>query len=140
MGDERPVSIRFPSRYPSAENSDTRLHFCHRSERDILVEECKEAILTLSSREETFFGPYEMPPVQVKTRRPNKSVEDDEDDDDAEQEGLHEERRPSEEQLEKLRSSQTELKQTISERDNSIKELEGKLAGLEKVTAMQEGR
>ena len=31
-------------------------------ERDILVEECKEAILLLSKDKSTFFGPYEMPP------------------------------------------------------------------------------
>mmetsp|Transcript_7412 Transcript_7412/g.18157 ORF Transcript_7412/g.18157 Transcript_7412/m.18157 type:complete len:335 (+) Transcript_7412:272-1276(+) len=34
-------------------------------EREILVEECKEAILELSGREETFFGPYEMPLLKV---------------------------------------------------------------------------
>jgi hypothetical protein len=31
------------------------------TERDILVEECKEAILKLSTDKETFFGPYQMP-------------------------------------------------------------------------------
>jgi len=35
-------------------------------EREILVEECKEAILELSSREDSFFGPYEMPLLNVK--------------------------------------------------------------------------
>jgi ribosomal protein L16 Arg81 hydroxylase len=30
-------------------------------ERDILVEECKEAIMGLSLSSETFFGPYSMP-------------------------------------------------------------------------------
>jgi len=35
-------------------------------EREILVEECKEAILELSGREETFFGPYEMPLLNVQ--------------------------------------------------------------------------
>lgn len=35
-------------------------------EREILVEECKEAILELSGREETFFGPYEMPMLNVQ--------------------------------------------------------------------------
>ena len=29
------------------------------------MDECKEAILELSGREETFFGPYEMPLLQV---------------------------------------------------------------------------
>jgi hypothetical protein len=44
------------------------------TERDILVEECKDAILLLSHNEETFFGPYEMPLLNVQ-------LEDDEDDD-----------------------------------------------------------
>ncbi len=30
-----------------------------------MVDECKEAILELSGREETFFGPYEMPLLKV---------------------------------------------------------------------------
>mmetsp|Transcript_23333 Transcript_23333/g.66114 ORF Transcript_23333/g.66114 Transcript_23333/m.66114 type:complete len:367 (-) Transcript_23333:326-1426(-) len=37
------------------------------AEREILVDECKEAILALSSNEDTFFGPYEVPPLPVKT-------------------------------------------------------------------------
>jgi hypothetical protein len=36
------------------------------TEREILVEECKEAILELSKQEETFFGPYEMPLLNVQ--------------------------------------------------------------------------
>jgi hypothetical protein len=36
------------------------------SEREILVEECKEAILALSQHEATFFGPYEMPLLNVQ--------------------------------------------------------------------------
>jgi len=36
------------------------------AEREILVEECKEAILELSGRGETFFGPYEMPFLNVQ--------------------------------------------------------------------------
>ena len=34
-------------------------------EREILVEECKEAILALSREDGTFFGPYAMPPLTV---------------------------------------------------------------------------
>jgi hypothetical protein len=34
-------------------------------ERDILVEECKEAILKLSSNKDVFFGPYSMPKAGV---------------------------------------------------------------------------
>lgn len=47
------------------------------AEREILVEECKEAILELSKQEETFFGPYEMPLLNVQ-------LEDEDDDDDDE--------------------------------------------------------
>ncbi|KAG7368457.1 hypothetical protein IV203_031200 [Nitzschia inconspicua] len=43
------------------------------AEREILVEECKDAILELSKHEETFFGPYEMPLLNVQ-------LDDDEDD------------------------------------------------------------
>jgi len=35
-------------------------------EREILVEECKDAILELSSREDSFFGPYKMPLLNVQ--------------------------------------------------------------------------
>jgi hypothetical protein len=38
------------------------------SERDILVEECKEAILALSTETDTFFGPYQMPKLNVNTK------------------------------------------------------------------------
>ena len=44
-------------------------------ERDILVEECKEAILQLSADKQNFYGPYHMPKVNVK-------LEDDNDDND----------------------------------------------------------
>jgi hypothetical protein len=36
-------------------------------ELDILVEECKEAILLLSQNEETFFGPFPLPPRKTKS-------------------------------------------------------------------------
>lgn len=36
-------------------------------ERDILVEECKEGIMALSSNADTFFGPYQMPRLKVNT-------------------------------------------------------------------------
>jgi hypothetical protein len=36
-------------------------------ERDILVEECKEAILLLSKNKETFFGPFPLPPMTAKS-------------------------------------------------------------------------
>lgn len=59
-------------------------------ERDILVEECKEAILLLSKNKATFFGPYQMPAMDAKT------VDDDEEGDEKES------TKPSEETLQKL--------------------------------------
>lgn len=46
-------------------------------ERDILVEECKEAILALSHKDETFYGPYEMPELKVKLDDNNNNDDDD---------------------------------------------------------------
>ena len=86
-------------------------------EREILVEECKEAILALSSNTGTFFGPYEMPALKVAVGK-KKNTKDDEDeendegddnDDDEEEEdgdgetdGGTKDRKPTEEDLEKL--------------------------------------
>ena len=76
-------------------------------ERDILVEECREAILALSTNEETFFGPFEMPamPVKVIEQMETSKTEDgdgvDEDDDDEEEHG-QKVRKPSEKSLEQL--------------------------------------
>ena len=36
-------------------------------ERDILVEECRDAVLQLSNEKKTFFGPYRMPKMDAKT-------------------------------------------------------------------------
>ena len=74
------------------------------TERDILVEECKEAILALSANEETFFGPYEMPALAVKVEEEKDKSEDDEEEesDDDEEEEQHHARKPSAESLEKL--------------------------------------
>lgn len=46
---------------------------------EILVEECKEAILELSSRKETFFGPYEMPLLNVQFEEVEDMEEEEED-------------------------------------------------------------
>lgn len=46
------------------------------SEREMLVEECKEAILALSSRKETFFGPYKMPRLRVNLDAVSDNDED----------------------------------------------------------------
>jgi len=83
-------------------------------ERDILVEECKEAILALSSNEATFYGPFEMPELDVNVEddeEEKKKNGDDNDSDEEEEEVVEdeedeEEKRkrllPSEESLEKL--------------------------------------
>lgn len=80
------------------------------SERDILVEECKEAILALSGNEETFYGPFDMPQLKVNLKdekTKEKGDEDAEEDGGGEEEGEEEveakkEHKPSAESLEKL--------------------------------------
>lgn len=57
------------------------------AEREILVEECKDAILELSRREETFFGPFEMPLLNVQL----EATTDDEDEEEEEEEPTEEE-------------------------------------------------
>jgi hypothetical protein len=80
----------------------------HDSERDILVEECKEAILKLSAEKETFFGPYTMPKTAVKLTEKKKLTESEDDDEDANADDDDEEEealanlKPSAESLEKL--------------------------------------
>lgn len=71
------------------------------SERDILVDECKEAVLALSGKKETFFGPYQMPALEVNVEDEDKEKEEDEDEDEIEEE-KRKKFLPSEESLEKL--------------------------------------
>ena len=71
-------------------------------ERDILVEECKEAILKLSDDAATFQGPYKMPGMTVKLED-DDAVDDEEGEDDDEDEAKKDdEEKPSEESLDKL--------------------------------------
>jgi hypothetical protein len=49
-------------------------------DREILVDECKDAVLELSKNIDTFYGPYEVPMLNVH-------LEDDDDDDDDDEEG-----------------------------------------------------
>jgi len=53
-------------------------------EREILVEECKDAILLLSSRRDTFFGPYEMPLLNVQLEVEDTEEEENENQSEAE--------------------------------------------------------
>jgi len=72
-------------------------------ERDILVEECRDAILQLSQNKDTFFGPYPMPKLDAKTEESDD--EDDKekgDDDKAEPDKIHDPHKPSKETQEKL--------------------------------------
>lgn len=69
-------------------------------ERDILVDECKEAILALSSHEETFYGPFEMPQLDVNVEEDEKSKADEEEEEDEEEKQKL--LLPSQESLEKL--------------------------------------
>jgi len=78
-------------------------------ERDILVEECKEAIMALSQDRATFHGPYEMPILRVnlEVEKDDEGNDDDEGDDDDKEddddsEAAAKRNLPSEESLEKL--------------------------------------
>ena len=79
-------------------------------ERDILVEECKEAIMALSGKEETFFGPYKMPKLKVDTSKKKEKEEAEEEElvDELEEErateseGSSKDREPTPESLEQL--------------------------------------
>lgn len=71
-------------------------------EREILVDECKEAILALSDDDATFFGPYLMPAptvnVEDETRQEQMMLEVEEESDTM----VVKERKPTAEQLEQL--------------------------------------
>jgi len=77
-------------------------------EREILVEECREAIMALSGDVNTFFGPYKVPRVNVNTENEAKEKTEEEElleDDDDEEENKEEsvkDKDPSPESLEKL--------------------------------------
>ena len=75
-------------------------------ERDILVEECKEAILKLSDDAATFQGPYMMPGMTVNLNNDDDGGDDGEDeedeDDDEDEAKKDDEEKPSEESLDKL--------------------------------------
>ena len=74
-------------------------------DRDILVDECKEAILKLSRDEGTFKGPYRMPGLAVKLTESEEKPENENDEDDDDEENADkekEEEKPSEESLDKL--------------------------------------
>jgi hypothetical protein len=43
-------------------------------EHDILVDECKDSILQLSTNVETFFGPFTVPPMSIKTIKSNRTT------------------------------------------------------------------
>lgn len=73
-------------------------------ERDILVDECREAILKLSASKETFTGPWKMPPKGIKVAK-KKSKDEDENEQDGDDEDEFEEEQedvPSKESLDQL--------------------------------------
>jgi hypothetical protein len=79
------------------------------TERDILVEECKEAVLKLSTDKETFFGPYPMPnAVKLGNKKKKEGEEEEDDEDNVESEDPDDEEttakdhKPSKESLEML--------------------------------------
>lgn len=74
-------------------------------DRDILVDECREAILKLSASKETFTGPWKMPAKGIKAdKKKGKDFEEEnegEDEDDGEEE-FEEEDIPSKDSLDQL--------------------------------------
>lgn len=74
-------------------------------ERDILVDECREAILKLSASKETFTGPWKMPSKGIKVAKKKSKddeEEDEEGDDDEDEFEEEEEDVPSKESLDQL--------------------------------------
>jgi len=70
-------------------------------EREILVEECKEAILALSGDDATFFGPYTMPALNVNVEE-EKTEEEQLADEEEGTTKVAKDRNPTAEQLENL--------------------------------------
>lgn len=68
------------------------------TERDILVEECREAMLQLSHHKETFFGPFVMPEQTAKI----ENTAEDDGGDAEQQEAVKRSEQPSPESIEKL--------------------------------------
>ena len=71
-------------------------------ERDILVEECKEAVLQLSHKRETFFGPYPMPHQTAKIEELKKEPDEEEEEEEEERKETFDKNKPCAESLEKL--------------------------------------
>jgi hypothetical protein len=71
-------------------------------ERDILVDECREAVLALSSDEATFYGPFEMPELDVNFEDEEEMNGDEEGEEEEDEEEKLQKLLPSEESLEKL--------------------------------------
>jgi hypothetical protein len=72
------------------------------SERDILVDECREAILALSAKKETFTGPWKMPTTGIKAANKKKKDEKEDGDDEEEEPEEEAEDGPSKDSLDKL--------------------------------------
>lgn len=71
-------------------------------EREILVEECREAIMALSGDIDTFFGPYQVPRVKVNTENEAKEKTEEEELLEEEEKESVKDKDPSPESLEKL--------------------------------------
>jgi hypothetical protein len=119
------------------------------NERDILVEECKEAILKLSTEKETFFGPYPMPPsVKLTSKKEKARAEGEEEvENHGEEEAavavLAKDHKPSKESLEKLKKleplppllqdfdldSHVGLIQNLLKVDTKLVDMQSKLSG-----------
>lgn len=93
-------------------------------ERDILVEECKEAILSLGLTPETFLGPFQMPQMpnakkNVATHQREEIKE--EEDSEAEEEGINDEQ--DQQEIEGEEGSNTNLEINDNPSDESLEKL-----------------
>lgn len=93
-------------------------------ERDILVEECKEAILSLGLTPETFLGPFQMPQMpnakkNVATHQREEIKE--EEDSEAEEEGINDEQ--DQQEIEGEEGSNTNLETNDNPSDESLEKL-----------------
>lgn len=86
-------------------------------EREILVEECREAIMALSGEIDTFFGPYKVPRKNVNTENEEK------------------EKTEEEQLLEEEEDVEEKTKASVKDKDPSPESLE-KLAKLEPLPAL----
>lgn len=105
------------------------------AERDILVEECKDAIMALSLSVDTFFGPYPMPLLNVNTDDDDdKDKEKNEDDDDDEHEHEDQDGNANSEDEHNATGTATD---TATNAKKLVKDMEPSMESLEKLSKLE---